>query len=93
MDFENPKVYGDTSIFDDLLYSISHFDIEFEECRIYMKVSFSLNYCRGSREKRKGYFTVRLTVRGGEILSPDRKRIVINCKVHCTMHMLKHPQG
>ena len=44
MDFEYPKLYSDTSIFDDLLYSISHFDNELEECRIYMKVSFSLNY-------------------------------------------------
>ena len=42
MHFENPKVSGDTSIFDGLVYSISHFDNELEECRIYMKVSFSL---------------------------------------------------
>ena len=55
MHFENPKVSGDTSIFDGLVYSISHFDNELEECRIYMKVSFSL-ITLGKLFKRKWIF-------------------------------------
>ena len=74
-------MYGDTSIFDGLVYSISHFDDE--ECRIYMKVSFLL-LTLGRSLKRKQIFYGQADRKGREALSPDRKQIVINVKVQCT---------